>query len=71
MAMTDLIERRDVIYEIRKLREEIWMEDIPSPGDCREYQEHHQAIQRLLNACDAVESKIREMKVYAYVIEKI
>ena len=36
--MTDLIERRDVIYEIRKLREEIWMDDIPSPGDCREYQ---------------------------------
>ena len=68
--MTDLIDRRDVLYELRFLREEIWLADIPSPGECKEYQEHHKAIQHLLKVFDETESKIRELKVYAYVMER-
>ena len=62
--MNDLIERRDVLYELRFLREEIWLADIPSPT-IPEYKEHHKSIQHLLDVFDETERKIREMKVYA------
>ena len=66
MIMMDLIDRRDVLYELLWLKEEIWLADIPSPGDCKEYQEHHAAIQHLLKMVGETERKIREMKVYVY-----
>ena len=47
--MRDLIDRSDVLIELMYLREEIWLADIPSPGNCKEYQEHHESIQHLLN----------------------
>ena len=46
--MRDLIDRSDVLDELLNLREEIWLVDIPSPGNCKEYQEHHKSIQHLL-----------------------
>ena len=64
--MVDLIDRRDVLYELLWMREEIWLADIPSPGDCKEYQEHHNSIQHLLKMFDEMESKIRKLRIYTY-----
>lgn len=60
----DLIDRSDVLYELLRLREEIWLADIPQPGACKEYQEHHKSIQHLLKVFDDTERKIREMEIH-------
>lgn len=64
--MRDLIDRSDVLIELMYLREEIWLADIPSPGNCKEYQEHHESIQHILKCFDDTERKIREMEIHPY-----
>lgn len=58
----DAVDAFDVLNIIGFIRYEIWLEDIPSPGNCKEYQEHHKAIQRLIKVCDEAENKIIEMR---------
>lgn len=58
----DGVDILDVLNIIDLLHYKIWLEDIPSPGACKEYQEHHKAIQRLLTACDEAKRKIIEMR---------
>lgn len=42
----------DIIQELKDLRYGVWLHDIPSPGDCPEYQEHHRDIQEILAYID-------------------
>lgn len=66
MPSVDAVNVLDVLNIIDLLRYQIWLEDIPSPCACKEYQEHHKAIQRLLAACDEAKSKITEMRSHHY-----
>ena len=44
---------REMRERLTELRELIWMEDIPSPT-IREYEEHHESIQKILKAVDTL-----------------
>lgn len=39
---------------VKELRFQIWLKDIPSPGNVPEYVEHHESIQDILKFTDDV-----------------
>lgn len=39
---------------VKELRFQIWLRDIPSPGEVPEYIEHHESIQEILSFTDDV-----------------
>ena len=49
----------DMFVKLSALRNTIWMEDIPSPANCREYQEHHASIQKILAELDLILAEAR------------
>ena len=50
--MDDLISRQAAIDAIKTIKREIWGVDIPNPGGCPEYVEHHEQMKKLMLLCD-------------------
>ena len=49
----------DINKELDQLRYFVWLRDIPSPGDCPEYVEHHEAIKAILWEIDELREKVK------------
>jgi hypothetical protein len=49
----------DIYAKLIELRELVWMQDIPSPT-IPEYREHHESIQKILNALDRLIDEMSE-----------
>lgn len=49
----------DIVQELKQLRFDVWLKDIPSPT-CPEYEEHHKAIMDILMELDALTDKVEK-----------
>ena len=50
--------KADMFVRLSALRNTIWMEDISAPGPCREYQEHHASIKKILAELDLILAEV-------------
>lgn len=50
--------KADMFVKLTALRNTVWMEDIPSPANCREYQEHHASIKLILAELDLIIAEV-------------
>lgn len=50
--MDDLIPKKIALDALEAIRHSLWGIDIPHPGNCPEYREHHKQIQDMMEIVD-------------------
>ena len=50
--MVEMIDKKTCIDALKAIKHGLWEIDIPSPGNCPEYIEHHKQIQEMMGVVD-------------------
>ena len=57
----ELIEKQDAINALKAIRHGLWEIDIPHPGNCPEYVEHHRQIKDMMEITDGWIRRLTDM----------
>lgn len=57
----DLIEKWDAIEALKAIKQGLWEIDIPHPGNCPEYVEHHKQIKDMMEITDGWIKRLTDM----------
>ena len=57
----ELIEKQDAIEALKAIRHGLWEIDIPHPGNCPEYVEHHRQIKDMMEITDGWIKRLTDM----------
>ncbi len=57
----EMIEKQEAIDALKAIKYGLWEIDIPSPGNCPEYIEHHKQIKDMMEITDGWIKKLMEL----------
>lgn len=61
--MDELIPKKIAVDALKAIKHGLWEIDIPSPGNCPEYREHHEQIKNMMEIVDLWIAKIKDIKM--------